>query len=113
MPNRGGGATVEWLVWPPTGDCENYAITKRHELLALGWPSRALLLSEVEIPSGEHHLVLVVHVKDADLVLDNLSDDIRLVASTYHRYLWVRVQSPQNPKFWAGVLQRRKVEARY
>ena len=63
-------------------------------------PSRALLLSEVVTLSGEHHLVLVVRLKDGDLVLDNLNDDIRLVAMTYDRYLWIRVQSPQNPKFW-------------
>ena len=33
--------TEEWLIWPSSGNCKNYA--KRHELLALGWPSRALL----------------------------------------------------------------------
>jgi predicted transglutaminase-like cysteine proteinase len=99
----GSGATEEWLISPPTGDCKDYAITKRHELLVRGWPSRALLLSEVVVPSGEHHLFLVVRVKDADLVFDNLNDDIRLVAMTYGEYLWVRIQSPQNPKFWTRV----------
>ena len=96
-------ANEEWLIWPPAGDCKNYAITKRHELLARGWPSRALLLSEVVISSGQHHLVLIVRLKDADLVLDNLDDDIRPVATTYGQYHWVRIQSPQNPRFWAGV----------
>jgi predicted transglutaminase-like cysteine proteinase len=99
----GIGATEEWVISPPTGDCKDYAVTKRHELLARGWPSRALLLSEVVLPSGEHHLILVVRVKDADLVLDNLNDHIRLVAMTYDQYLWVRIQSPQNPKFWMRV----------
>ena len=99
----GNGATEEWVISPQTGDCKDYAITKRHELLARGWPSRSLLLSEVVVPSGEHHLLLVVRVKDADLLLDNLSDDIRLVATTYGQYIWVRIQSPQNPKFWTRV----------
>jgi predicted transglutaminase-like cysteine proteinase len=97
------GANEEWMISPPTGDCKDYAVTKRHELLTRGWPSRALLLSEVVLPSGEHHLILVVRVKDADLVLDNLNDNIRLVAMTYDQYLWVRIQSPQNPKFWMRV----------
>ena len=97
------GATEEWVISPPTGDCKDYAVTKRHELLARGWPSRALLLSEVVLPSGEHHLILVVRVKDADLVLDNLNDHIRSVAMTYDQYRWVRIQSPQNPKFWMQV----------
>jgi predicted transglutaminase-like cysteine proteinase len=102
----GDGVTEEWVISPPAGDCKDYAVTKRHELLARGWPSRALLLSEVVLPSGEHHLVLVVRVKDADLVLDNLNDDIRLVPMTYDKYLWVRIQSPQNPKFWMRVQKR-------
>jgi len=99
----GNGATEEWVISPPTGNCKDYAVTKRHELLARGWPSRALLLSEVVIPSGEHHLILVIRVKDADLVLDNLNDHIRLVAMTYDQYLWVRIQSAQNPKLWMRV----------
>jgi predicted transglutaminase-like cysteine proteinase len=102
----GDGLTEEWVISPATGDCKAYAVTKRHELLARNWPSRALLLSEVELSSGEHHLVLVVRVRDADLVLDNLNDKVRLVAMTYDRYHWVRVQSPQNPKFWMQVRSR-------
>jgi predicted transglutaminase-like cysteine proteinase len=99
----GNGATEKWIISPSAGDCKDYAITKRHELLARGWPSRALLLSEVGLPSGEHHLLLVVRVKDGDLVLDNLNDDIRLAAMTYDQYRWTRIQSPQNPRFWMRV----------
>ena len=76
--NFGGLATEKWLISPGSGDCNDYAVTKRHELLLHGWPPRALLLAEVIVPSGEHHLVLVVRLKDdqmndLDLVLDNLS----------------------------------------
>jgi predicted transglutaminase-like cysteine proteinase len=99
----GDGITDEWAISPLAGDCKDYAVTKRHELLARGWPSRSLLLSEVALASGEHHLLLVVRVKNADLVLDNLSDDIRLVVKTLDQYHWVRIQSPQNPKFWERV----------
>ena len=99
----GDGTTEEWRISPPTGDCKDYAITKRHELLARGWPSRSLLLSEVVIRSGEHHLFLVVRVKDADLVLDNLNDEIQLVSMIHSQYFWVRVQSPENPKFWTRL----------
>ena len=97
----GNGATEVWLIAPQAGDCKDYAITKRHELLARGWPSRALLLAEVVVPSGEHHLILVVRTKDVDLVLDNLNANIRSVEMTYRQYQWVRIESPQNPKFWA------------
>jgi predicted transglutaminase-like cysteine proteinase len=107
QPNLGGLATEQWLVSPAAGDCNDYAVTKRHELLERGWPSRALLLSEVVVPSGEHHLVLVVRMKnrdssqDADLVLDNLSANLRPVGLT--PYQWVRVESPTNPKYWSTV----------
>lgn len=107
QPNLGGLATEEWVLSPSAGDCNDYAVTKRHKLLELGWPSRALLLSEVVVPSGEHHLVLVVRVKDpdgvqnGDLVLDNLSANLRPVGMTPYR--WVRVESPANPKYWSTV----------
>lgn len=99
----GDGVTEKWVIAPRAGDCKDYAITKRHRLLALGWPSRALLLAEVVVPWGEHHLVLVVRLADTDLVLDNLNAEIRTVAMTYHQYRWVRIETPQNPKFWARV----------
>ena len=99
----GNGTFEEWLISPQVGDCKDYAITKRHELLARGWPSRALLLTEVIVPDGEHHLVLVVRTKDEDLVLDNLNANIRPVTMTYPDYQWLRIKSPQNPKYWASV----------
>jgi predicted transglutaminase-like cysteine proteinase len=106
-PNLGGLATEQWLVSPPAGDCNDYAVTKRHELLARGWPSRSLLLSEVVVPSGEHHLVLVVRMtdtdqmRDIDLVLDNLNANLRPIGIT--PYKWVRMESPSNPKYWSTV----------
>jgi predicted transglutaminase-like cysteine proteinase len=103
--------TSEWTISPPTGDCKNYAVTKRHELLARGWPSRSLLLSDVILPSGEHHLLLVVRVQDGNLVLDNLSNDIRLVAMTYDRYRWTRIQSPLNPVLWMRVQNPTRIRA--
>jgi predicted transglutaminase-like cysteine proteinase len=94
-------AAAEWQVSPRAGDCNDYAVTKRHELLVLGWPSNSLLLSEVVLQTGEHHLVLAVHTKTADLVLDNLRGEIRTVGSTdYH---WLRAESPNNPNFWSIV----------
>jgi predicted transglutaminase-like cysteine proteinase len=98
-----GAVNDEWFIAPPAGDCNDYAVTKRHELLLQGWPSRSLLLSEVVVPSGEHHLVLVVRTKNIDLVLDNLNANIRSVAMIYPRYRWVRIETPQNPRLWAAV----------
>ena len=96
-----GVAGEEWLIAPKAGDCNDYAVTKRHELLARGWPSRALLLAEVVVPSGEHHLVVVVRVKDGDFVIDNLNANIRPWNKTQYR--WVRIQTPSDPTVWATV----------
>jgi predicted transglutaminase-like cysteine proteinase len=102
---------ADWAISPPTGDCKDYAVTKRHQLLALGWPSRSLLLSDVVLPSGDHHLLLAVRMKDGDVVLDNLSSDIRLVSMTYDRYQWTRIQSPLNPMLWMGVQNATRIRA--
>lgn len=93
-----------WVIGPKAGDCNDYAVTKRHELLTRGWPARNLLLAEVVVPSGEHHLVLVVRTKDGDFLADNLSATIR--QWNQPRYQWVRIQSPRNPAFWSKVASR-------
>jgi predicted transglutaminase-like cysteine proteinase len=99
--NLGGVMAEEWLVAPRRGDCNDYAVTKRHELLARGWPSHSLLLTEVVVASGEHHLVLVVRTSEDDFVLDNLNGAVRPVSQI--KYQWVRAQQAENPKFWSAI----------
>jgi predicted transglutaminase-like cysteine proteinase len=91
----------EWLLSPRAGDCNDYAVSKRHRLIARGWPSRSLLLTEVVLSSGKHHLVLVVRTREDDFILDNLADDIRPVSQG--RYKWFRGQQEKNPKLWSIV----------
>jgi predicted transglutaminase-like cysteine proteinase len=100
-PNTKGLAAEKWLISPRSGECHDYAVTKRHELLARGWPARALLLSEVVTSRGEHHLVLVVRTSEGDLVADNLTGQIRRWSKA--PYQWVRIQSPANPRFWSTL----------
>jgi predicted transglutaminase-like cysteine proteinase len=103
MPERNseGLAGEKWLIGPSSGDCNDYAVTKRSELLDRGWPTRALLLSEVVTSWGEHHLVLVVRTSAGDLVLDNMASEIR--PWTRAPYQWVRIQTPKNPNYWASL----------
>lgn len=100
-PNTEGLAGEKWLISPARGDCNDYAVTKRAELLERGWPARTLLLSEVVTSWGEHHLVLVVRTSAGDLVLDNLTPQIRPWSRAPYR--WVRMQTPKNPNFWAKL----------
>ncbi len=97
------GELEEWLLSPASGDCNDYAVTKRHELVALGWSPAALLLAEVIVPSGEHHLLLVARTNQGDLVLDSLNATVRTWEQTLPGYRWVRIESPKNPLFWQRV----------
>jgi predicted transglutaminase-like cysteine proteinase len=99
--NENGLAGEKWLLSPVRGDCNDYAVTKRHQLIARGWPARAVLLSEVVTVSGEHHLVTIVRTNGGDLVLDNLTDQIMPWSRTGYR--WVRIQTPKNPNYWASI----------
>lgn len=99
--NELGLAGEAWTINPARGDCNDYAVSKRHELLRRGWPARVLLLSEVVVSSGEHHLVLLVRTSSGDLVLDNLAPQVKPWSRTPYR--WVRVQSPGRDRLWAAV----------
>ncbi|MET4278137.1 MULTISPECIES: transglutaminase-like cysteine peptidase [unclassified Bradyrhizobium] len=102
--NELGVAGEQWLINPARGDCNDYAVSKRHELLERGWPARALLLSEVMVNSGEHHLILVVRTNSGDLVLDNMTPQIKPWSRVPYR--WVRMQMP-NSKLWATISSAR------
>jgi predicted transglutaminase-like cysteine proteinase len=95
--------SMHWLIAPLAGDCNDYAVTKRHELLRAGWPSSSLLLAEVTlISTGEHHLILIVKDANVDWVLDNLKFGIERLAATRNEYAWDRIESADNPKFWTN-----------
>ncbi|MDA9509361.1 hypothetical protein XI09_32935 [Bradyrhizobium sp. CCBAU 11386] len=93
-----------WLINPDRGDCNDYAVSKRHELLHRGLPSSALLLSEVVTRWGKHHLILVVRTRSGDLVLDNLTPVIKPWARVPYR--WVRIQMPGRPRLWTTIADR-------
>lgn len=103
-PNELGLAAETWLIDPERGDCNDYAVSKRHRLLKDGWPARTLLLAEVVTVWGKHHLVLVVRTRAGDLVLDNLTPQIRPWSRAPYR--WVRIQSPGDARYWNTVAPR-------
>ena len=85
------------------GDCNNYAIAKRAELIALGWPRAALLLAAATTEDGEGHLVLVVATSKGDLVLDNRQ--IHIVEWRDLPYRWLSRQNPHNLAEWVNIVQ--------
>lgn len=91
------GADV-WKIGGSSGDCEDYALTKRRALLAKGLPSSALLMTTVVTRTGDDHAVLVVRTDRGDFVLDNLSQTVKPWTRTGYRF--TSIQSPENPRLW-------------
>ena len=93
-----------WTISPASGDCNDYAVTKRHELVQKGLPAKAVRLAVVKTQSGIGHLVLVVATNKGDLVLDNLSETI--VPWQLTKYQWVKIQSSSDVRYWFEVKPR-------
>lgn len=94
------GKADEWDLPKDQGDCEDFAILKKSELLKLGWPASALLLT-VARSGKEGHTVLTVRTSQGDLVLDNKTSAIRDWSRTSYRYF--ARQSQSNGKVWERI----------
>lgn len=88
----------EWKLNPASGDCDDYAVTKRQRLLRAGWPSGALRIATARTPSGIGHAVLVVSTTQGDLVLDNRTNVVKPWKAVDLK--WIKIQSPENPRVW-------------
>jgi predicted transglutaminase-like cysteine proteinase len=108
-PAYASAGQLDWSVTTSYGDCNDFAVQKRHELLARGWPSSALSLAVVIIPTGEGHLVLTVRTDRGDVVLDNLRPGIVMWNRTGYRF--VKRQSNESPKFWVEAKGGRALPA--
>jgi predicted transglutaminase-like cysteine proteinase len=61
------------------GSCIDYALTKRHRLIGLGYPSGAFSVAVVHVngsPASVYHAVLVARLADQLYVLDNLTNHV-------------------------------------
>ncbi|PZU82895.1 MAG: hypothetical protein DI528_18475 [Shinella sp.] len=94
----------EWTVGGTTGDCEDYALTKRRRLVEAGWPTKALRLVVARTAAGEGHAVLAVATSDGDLILDNRTVAIKEWRRTDLRML--KIQSGENPRQWFDVSRK-------
>lgn len=98
-------SNLDWQLFPASGNCNDYVVSKRHLLLSEGWGSSQLLIAEVVLRgSGEHHLVLIVKGTET-WVLDNLSDEPLSLEQVDVRYELVRAQTSSNPQFWQTSLE--------
>jgi predicted transglutaminase-like cysteine proteinase len=95
------GQTEYWTLPTTRGDCEDYALLKRHILMKNGWPSSALLMTVVRDEKNEGHAILTVRTAQGDYILDNKVDDIRPWYKT--PYVYVMRQSYIDPKVWVSL----------
>lgn len=87
-----------WVINPERGNCHDYAVTKRHELIRNGWPAASLRLAVAYTRSGIGHLVVVVRTSEGDLVLDNLTE--KIVAWNKSGLRFVSVEAGDKPRVW-------------
>jgi predicted transglutaminase-like cysteine proteinase len=80
------------------GDCEDYALEKRHALIAAGVPAEALSIAVVTTVRGDTHAVLLAATDHGEYVLDNLSAWI--VPWTKAGYTWRERQVAGSPALW-------------
>lgn len=95
------GVQEYWTLPTTTGDCEDYALLKRHLLIAKGWPPSALLMTVVRDERGDGHAVLTVRTAQGDFILDNKVSDIKLWHQTGYKF--VMRQSFVDPRLWMSL----------
>lgn len=86
-----------WSLDPRSGDCEDYALTKRSHLMRAGIPASALRIAVVRTRAGEGHAVLFVKTSAGEFVLDNLRSSIVKRQAMPYRLVSI---SSSNPLRW-------------
>lgn len=96
-----GDAFEEWSVGVEAGDCEDYVLTKRRQLIGAGLPSSSLRIAVATTAKGEMHAVLVVKTSSGDFVLDNRND--RVLQPRETDLDWIMIASAEDPLIWHKV----------
>jgi predicted transglutaminase-like cysteine proteinase len=97
------GRDEVWAYPTDVGDCEDFVLEKRRELMQKGFSASNLLITVVRKPDGEGHAVLTVRTMDGDFILDNLDESVRLWSETPYRFMkrqadddsgrWVKIEN--------------------
>lgn len=98
------GREEVWSYPDREGDCEDYALEKRRQLMAAGVPASTLLMTVVRQRNGDGHAVLTVRTDMGDFVLDNLEP--RVLAWNETEYRFLKRQSSKNAGEWVSVQGR-------
>lgn len=92
----------------PAGDCEDLAIEKRMRLIAAGFPPQHLFYAVVYRAGLGLHTILIARLDDGDYVLDSAAPGVRRWSKSH--YVWLRVQSADDPLVWRRVATDRTAQ---
>lgn len=98
-----------WSYPTNVGDCEDYALEKRRQLMALGVPAGDLLMTVVRQPNGDGHAVLTVRTSRGEFILDNLESKVLAWSDT--EYTFLKRQSERNSGSWVSITDSRAAVA--
>lgn len=90
-----------WTYPTSAGDCEDYVLLKRRELVSLGFPESALLITVVLDERREGHAVLTVSTAAGDYILDNRRDEILHWSAV--NYTFLKRQAAADPARWIAL----------
>lgn len=96
--------TEKWSL--PTargGDCEDFALLKKRELMRAGVAPSKLLIATVLDRRRQAHAVLVLRTDRGDYVLDNLTN--RMLPWQKTGYSFIRMQDPRSASGWTKVMR--------
>ncbi|CAH2396781.1 transglutaminase-like cysteine peptidase [Mesorhizobium escarrei] len=99
------GRDEVWAYPNGHGDCEDYVLEKRRDLMREGLSPSNLLITVVRKRGGQGHAVLTVRTDKGDFILDNLTDAIRHWDQTGYDFL--KRQSSDHPGSWVTIGERR------
>lgn len=101
------GVEEKWAIPTTAGDCEDFALLKRKDLIEAGFSPSDLLMTVVLQPNGEGHAVLTVRTDRGDFVLDNMRNKVKLWSET--EYTFLKRQSADDPARWVKIQDGRAV----
>lgn len=87
------------------GDCEDFALAKRRDLINSGWHPSTLMIAVVKEANGNGHAVLLARTDRGDMVLDNQDGVIKLWSDTPYKF--IKRQSQTNSGQWVDMIDDR------
>lgn len=90
-----------WTVSPKEGDCDDYTVTKRQQLIEAGVPRGAMRAAYAFTARGIEHVFLIVSTTMGDFVLDNESNNIYDLERA--KVIRLSVQDASRPQIWWQV----------